>query len=190
MRRLLVFLMAIVVLAIVNFEIYQKEQLLAEGTTVLLELAPVDPRSLMQGDYMILRYKIASLPELRAVKKDGYLVIEPDDKQVAHFKRIYNEGSPLQANEILLRFRKRGHNIQLGAESFFFQEGHAKYYNNARYGELRVAPSGESVLVGLRDDELRSLAPPVDDEPRTEEPPVDELGTEEPPVDENNDSQK
>ena len=163
MRRLLVFITAIVVLAVINFEIYHKEQLLAEGTTILLELAPVDPRSLMQGDYMILRYQIASLPDSIKAKKDGYLVIELDEKQVAHFKRIYNEGSPLQANEIRLRFRKRGGDIRLGAESFFFQEGYAKYYNNARYGELRVAPSGESVLVGLRDDELRPLVPPVDE---------------------------
>ncbi|MFX7329222.1 GDYXXLXY domain-containing protein, partial [Acinetobacter baumannii] len=34
----------------------QKEMLLKEGQLVLLPLAPVDPRSLMQGDYMALRY--------------------------------------------------------------------------------------------------------------------------------------
>jgi uncharacterized membrane-anchored protein len=161
MRRLVVFMMAIIILAIVNFEIYRKEQLLAEGTMVLLELAPVDPRSLMQGDYMRLRYQI-DLPKSSQVQKDGYLVIEPDDKQVAHFKRIYQEGASLQTNEILLRFRQRGGEIRLGAESFFFQEGHAKYYNNARYSELRVAPSGESVLVGLRDAERNPL-PTIDE---------------------------
>ncbi len=157
MRRLLVFAVAVIVLAIVNFQIYQKEQLLAEGTTVLLELAPVDPRSLMQGDYMILDYKIARL--FGVAKKDGYLVIERDTNQVAQFKRMYDDKTPLQANELLLRFRKRGHRIRLGAESFFFQEGHAKYYNNARYGELRIAPSGDSVLVGLRDVEFKVLGP-------------------------------
>lgn len=160
MRRLLVFIIAIVVLAVVNFEIYQKEQLLAEGMTVFLELGPRDPRSIMQGDYMILRYQIAMLPELRKVKKDGYLVIERDEKQVAHFSRIHEEGTPLETNELLLHFRKRQREIRLGAESFFFQEGHAKYYNNARYGELRVALSGESILVGLRDTELKVLEPP------------------------------
>jgi uncharacterized membrane-anchored protein len=162
MRRLFVFTIAIVVLGVVNVEIYIKEQLLAEGTTVLLELAPVDPRSLIQGDYMILRYKITRLPELGEAEKDGYLVIERDETQVAHLKRIYENGTPLQANELLLRFRKRGSEIRLGAESFFFQEGHAKYYNDARYGDLRVAPSGESVLVGLRDAQRNILGPPVD----------------------------
>ncbi len=162
LRRLLVFVMAVVVLAVVNFEIYKKEQLLAEGMTVFLELIPRDPRSIMQGDYMVLRYNIARNPDLEKVKKDGYIVIKLDEKQVAHFSMISEEGILPDANETLLRFRKRGGGIRLGAESFFFQEGHAKYYNNARYGELRMTPSGESVLVGLRDEALNPLGPPVD----------------------------
>ncbi len=159
-RRLLVLGMALIVLALVNFEIYKKEQLLVEGTSILLDLAPVDPRSLIQGDYMILRYRIAELPALRKVARDGYLVLETNTRQVASFKRIYVADSPLLENEILLRFRKRGRGIRLGAESYFFQEGHAKYYVRAKYGELRVATNGESILVGLRDAEFRHLEPP------------------------------
>ncbi|MDM8562521.1 GDYXXLXY domain-containing protein [Candidatus Marithioploca araucensis] len=162
LRRLLVFVMAVVVLVVVNFEIYKKEQLLAEGITVFLELMPRDPRSIMQGDYMVLRYNIARNPDLEKVEKDGYIVIKRDEKQVAHFLMIYEGRIPLRANETLLRFRKRGGSIRLGAESFLFQEGHAKYYENARYGELRVTPSGESVLVGLRDEAFNLLGPPVD----------------------------
>jgi len=157
MRSLFVFIIAVVVLAYVNFEIYQKEQLLTEGTTIFLELAPVDPRSLIQGDYMVLRYKIARLEALYEAKQDGYLVIERNEDQIAQFKRIYDENTALEAGSLLLRFRKRGSEIRLGAESFFFQEGHAKDYENARYGELKVTPSGESVLVGLRDAELKPL---------------------------------
>jgi uncharacterized membrane-anchored protein len=160
MRHLLVFIIALVVLATVNFEIYKKEELLTKGTTILLELAPVDPRSLIQGDYMVLRYKIARLQALYEAKNEGYLVIERDANQIAQFKGIYDNKSPLESGMLLLRFRTRGSEIRLGAESFFFQEGHAKYYENARYGELKVAPSGESVLVGLRDAELKPLGPP------------------------------
>ncbi len=161
MRRLVVLIAAVLVLAIVNFKIYQKEQLLVEGTTVLLKLAPRDPRSLIQGDYMVLRYQIALWPQLKSIEaKQGYLVIELDDNQVAKFKRVYDENNPLGENELLLQFRKRGYQIRIGAESFFFQEGQAKYYTNARYGELRVAPSGESVLVGLRNAEFQQLGPP------------------------------
>lgn len=55
--------------------------------------------------------------------------------------------------------RRRGSDSRLGAESFFFQEGNAKYYTGAKYGELRVAENGDSVLSGLRGKELEKLGP-------------------------------
>ncbi len=41
-----------------NFLIYKKENILKSGKTVLLKLAPRDPRSLIQGDFMSLRYDL------------------------------------------------------------------------------------------------------------------------------------
>ena len=158
MRQLTIFITVIVILVAINFQIYQKEQLLTEGSTILLELAPVDPRSLMQGDYMILRYKVAGLAEATGVKKDGFLVMELDENKVAKFVRIYDDDD-LQPAEFLLQFRKRGRGINLGAESFFFQEGHARFYNNARYGELKVTEDGDSVLIGLRDQQFKLIQP-------------------------------
>ncbi len=158
MRRLIILVMAVVILAAVNFEIYKKEQLLAKGSTILLELAPVDPRSLIQGDYMILRYKIASLAEVATAEKDGFLVLALDDNQVARFLRIY-DGEDLQPIEFLIQFRKRGRGINLGAESFLFQEGQAHVYSKARYGELKVIKTGKSVLIGLRDENFEPLKP-------------------------------
>lgn len=49
----------LLVLLAVNLMVLNKESSLAQGRTVFLELAPVDPRSLMQGDYMVLRYALA-----------------------------------------------------------------------------------------------------------------------------------
>ncbi|MBE9562525.1 MAG: GDYXXLXY domain-containing protein [Proteobacteria bacterium] len=161
MRRAIVFLAAILILIAINFEVYKKEQLLVEGSTILLELAPVDPRSLMQGDYMILRYKIAGLAEVSGTKEDGFLVLALDENQVAHFIKIY-QGGNLQPVEFLLQFRKRSHGINLGSESFFFQEGHAHFYNQAKYGELKITKDGDSVLVGLRDGDFKPLLPDAD----------------------------
>lgn len=42
-----------------------KEYTLNAGTIVVLQTVPVDPRSLLQGDYVALRYKISSLPPHR-----------------------------------------------------------------------------------------------------------------------------
>jgi uncharacterized membrane-anchored protein len=121
----------------------------------------VDPRSLIQGDYMALRYDLPAVitDQVRAVKNDGHLVVELDPNEVASFKHVYKAGTPLATGERLLRYRSRGERVRLGAEAFFFQEGQASLYAHARYGELRVTDSGNAVLVGLRDGDMKPLGP-------------------------------
>ncbi|WP_426754151.1 GDYXXLXY domain-containing protein [Myxococcus sp. Y35] len=139
--------------------VIQKERILRSGKVVLLELAPVDPRSLMQGDYMVLDYAIsqARRGELASIPADGRLVLKLDPNGVGTFARLDTSGTPLAPDEAKLRYRVRAGRFRLGAESFFFQEGHASRYEDARYGELRVAEDGTSVLVGLRDAQRQPM---------------------------------
>lgn len=102
---------------------------------------------------MQLAYALeSSLPGDSLESGDGRIVIRLDGRGVASFVRVH-------AGERLLRYRWRGR-LRLGAESFFFQEGLADLYARARYGELKVAPDGGSVLVGLRDEALQRIEPP------------------------------
>lgn len=41
-----------------QWQVQSYERVLANGQSVLLRLSPVDPRSLMQGDYMIINYEV------------------------------------------------------------------------------------------------------------------------------------
>jgi uncharacterized membrane-anchored protein len=156
MRKLVVVLTGAAVLAVVNYSIYEKEQLLANGRTIFLELAPVDPRSMMQGDYIALRFRIqteiATKPDLR----DGYVVAGVDDRRVATFRRMDN-GAPLGADELKLFYRVRTKQAKFGTNAYFFQEGDAGKFSGARYGEARVAKDGQMLLVGLRDEKLAHL---------------------------------
>ena len=159
MRKLIAVLAGIAVLAIVNVTIYQREQLLTQGRVVLLELAPADPRSLMQGDYMALRFKIAADVTQRdggERLRDGRLVAAMDEHGVGTFKRIAN-GVPPAPNEVLLRYRIRNDRLKFATNAFFFQEGHAKEYAPARYGEFRVAANGDMILVAMRGTDFRKL---------------------------------
>jgi uncharacterized membrane-anchored protein len=72
----------------------------------------------------------------------------------------------LGLDERLLVYRRssRGE-VRLGAESFFFQEGHADRYANAKYGELKVTNSGETVLVALCDEQRQRLGTALPDAP-------------------------
>lgn len=160
MRNALLWITTLLVLAVVNLQIVQKEFLLKQGITMLLRLAPVDPRSLIQGDYMALRYDLSEFLWEDSLPRDGQVVVHLDEQQVATILRVYTPDEPLVEGEHLLRYRWREGSIQLGSKAFFFQEGHADSYAHARYGELRVNDSGESVLVGLRDNDLHLLGPP------------------------------
>lgn len=156
MKKILTWATLILVLVSINFLIYQKEQTLKNGQTILLKLAPVDPRSLMQGDYMVLRYAMTrSISNQMLPNNDGKIVVTLDKNNVATFKR-FDKGGSLSSNEHLLAFKNRD-GLRLGAESFFFQEGDAKIYEVAQYGELKVDIFGKSVLVGLRGEDFQPL---------------------------------
>jgi uncharacterized membrane-anchored protein len=146
-------------LLVPNALIAHKEGLLARGQPVLLELAPVDPRSLIEGDYMRLNYRVTQAAgfDPEGWPRDGHLVIRLDENGVGEFVRRHDPAFPLGSGEFLLRYRIRERHVRLGAEAFFFHEGLASRYSGAKYGELRVTSSGESVLVGLRDGDRRPI---------------------------------
>lgn len=158
-RLTILWLVAVVGLLFVNYSIYGREELISNGQPILLELAPVDPRSLIQGDYMDLRYKIAAdLENQESLPIRGKLVINVAGNGVAAFVRI-DDSTPLGPNERLLNYYKHEWQIDLGAPSFFFEEGTDDAYVDAKYGEMRVDEGGTSVLIGLRDEKLQPLGP-------------------------------
>ena len=155
MKNIIFFCATILALVAVPFLIISKESTLAEGRTMLLRLAPRDPRSLMQGDYMVLRYAMANAISSKELESKGCLVVALDTNNVASFVRVH-KGEKLQDGEHLLAYRNRG-GLRLGAESFMFQEGNAEIYTRAWYGELKVDKEGSSVLVGLCWDNFQPM---------------------------------
>ena len=158
MRKAVVVAATLVILGIVNWTIASREAMLATGRVVLLELAPVDPRSLMQGDYMALNYRMANdaFGRTRGARPaDGYLVVEPDADGVATFRR-FDDGTPLAQGELRLRYRWR-ESPRFATNAYFFEEGTALRYARARYGEFRVSDGGDMILTGLRDADRRPL---------------------------------
>lgn len=138
---------------------WRMERLLDAGEPLFLELAPVDPRSLVQGDYMALRYAIENEAAAGAAgePRDGHLVVRQDAAGVARFVRL--DGGPLAAGERRLRFRRRGGRLRVGPDAFFFQEGHAALYEHARFGRLVADAEGNVLLVGLADADRVPLGP-------------------------------
>lgn len=159
----------VIVLSLVNWSIFNKQQHLNNGKVVYLQLAPLDPRSLMQGDYMALRFQLAAevsraLPKTKTVKhrpqiidaSDGHVVVALDNKKVASFKAIY-KNQPLAENEMLLQYRVRNGQVKFATNAFFFQEGRANALQPARFGQFRVNNKGELLLAAMYNSEMEKL---------------------------------
>ncbi|MGN0021634.1 MAG: GDYXXLXY domain-containing protein [Sphingobacterium hotanense] len=148
----------LLLLAYFNYSIAQKEDNLKEGKLVLLELAPVDPRSLMQGDYMMLNYKLNSNVQPDSIPRRGYAVLKLDNHQVGELQRFQAEKTPLAPGEVLIHYTNpSGWRVNIGAESFFFQEGTGERFEKAKYGALKVDDNGNSLLIGLYDEDKREI---------------------------------
>ena len=148
----------IILLGLFNNSIIKKETLLSDGKLILLELAPVDPRSLMQGDYMRLRYAISENIKYDSISKRGFCVVKMGESGIAKKVRIQDDRTPINEKEYLIEYTSKGwRGINIGAESFFFQEGEAEKYENAKYGGIKVDNQGNSLLIGLYDENRKKI---------------------------------
>jgi len=160
MRKWLIVLGAFLILSVVNFSIWQNEQLIKNGETVLLELAPVDPRSLMQGDYMALRFAMADAIRGKLHNKNesltGQAIVQLDAQRRASLVGLDTQ-QPLEDNQLRLQFRLRNGQIKFATNAFFFEEGTANLYESAQYGLFRVSTEGQLMLTHLLDAQLQTL---------------------------------
>ena len=118
-----------------------QEHALATGKVILLETRPVDPRDMLSGDYLMLRYKISDVPTnlfSPPVKKDLlygtkiFVALAPGTNRCYEVvKASTNEFTP-SANEVLLKGKSAWErwnsptnsvHVEYGIERFYVAEG-------------------------------------------------------------------
>ena len=96
MRRIFILVVLVLFLGGYTFAAHRMETVRAEGKTILLALAPVDPRAPLMGDYMALRYVVnndirkalaAQKNALKASEKDGQKDSQKDGQKAAQKER-------------------------------------------------------------------------------------------------------
>jgi len=164
MRTLLIWIGAAFVFFSFYHMVAKQDAELRNAQTVYLALAPVDPRSMMQGDYMSLSYAIIDQLNKDAFDSSkpqpppsGTLVIRLDNRNVASFVRYYTAGN-LAPGEHLLKFHRIGGLVSIDAESFFIPEGTGDAFSHATYGELKLLSNGTPMIVALCDKDLHRIA--------------------------------
>ena len=146
-------------LVVANVGIVQKERLIAQGEPLFVPLAPADPRSLMQGDYMRLNFSVptdAAPPRASWGAQRPVVVLRRDAQGVAAFVRP-DDGQSLAADERRVELSPKDGRWMLVTDAWYFREGEADRWQRARFGEFRVTPDGRALLVGLRGEGLAPL---------------------------------
>jgi uncharacterized membrane-anchored protein len=166
----LIAISALAALGAANYDVMKKEQVITGGQKIYISLAPRDPRSLMQGDYMALNFGFAREIEDALIPIEGnfrrrrapgqrsaQVVAKLDARGVATVLRVAQAQEPLANGEILLPLQYKKNNWVLVTDAFYFPEGMGEPFSKARFGEFRALADGRALLVGLADEQLAPI---------------------------------
>jgi uncharacterized membrane-anchored protein/uncharacterized membrane protein len=143
----------------IGYQVYSNETLLQNGETVKLELRPVDPRSLLQGDYVELNYTISQLEDI-SVESNGpiTIVLRKNAEGVHEYAGIYrfdgdwNTSYTRSNGDILLNGKVtsswgNGTQVTYGIENFFIPEGTGlNIEGKIKYAIVKVSDKGDAIL--------------------------------------------
>ena len=161
-QMVLIALGAVLAFALVNWDVRGKEQVIAHGQRILVPLVPVDPRSLMQGDYMDLRFALPAEVQEGLEKISApvaYVKATVDAQGVATVKALADAAKTPSAGEVILPLKQLKGRWVLVTDAYFFPEGQGDHFTQGRFGDLRVLPDGRALLVGLADGQGQEIKP-------------------------------
>lgn len=160
--------------AALGYMVVDRAQLLQNGREIVLDVKPVDPRSLFRGDYVILNFGDLSRlkGDLLRGLPDGtasfYVTIRKEADQWAAIAADAQYPSQLREGDVVLKaYVKSRHASQLssmssvrvdyGIESYFVPEGEGKRLEKLiGVGEMRVIVAvGSDGRVGIKGIEAK-----------------------------------
>ncbi|QNK66659.1 GDYXXLXY domain-containing protein [Variovorax sp. PAMC26660] len=154
-------LAGVATLLVANVAIFDKENTIRNGRPVFVRLAPVDPRSLMQGDYMRLNFALPDRWSLSERPDGGHrptVLVRPDPAlPSAYTLHLPSADEPRQDGDLEVPLSAKDGNWVFVTDAWFFKEGDAERFTHARYGEFRILPNGSALLVGMADEQLQPI---------------------------------
>ncbi|WP_343071678.1 GDYXXLXY domain-containing protein [Brevibacillus choshinensis] len=158
-KRLALLTIIVLQFALLGYQIWGSETILSQGRSIKLELAPVDPRSLLQGDYVQLRYTISTLDNEKIPDPDGKVrvVLRPEQNGLYEYSGYYeqdgvwNKAYQAQPDDVILNGHAIGSDrVEYGIESYFVPEGTGREVERkAKFAQVRVGKKGDALLEAL-----------------------------------------
>jgi uncharacterized membrane-anchored protein len=148
----------------IGYQVYSNETLLQNGETVILELQPVDPRSLLQGDYVELNYSISQLEDTSIDDNGPVTIVLRKNTQGVHeytgvykFNGKWNASYKKKQGDVLLNGKvtsswDNSAQVTYGIEHFFIPEGTGlDVEGKVKTAVVKVSDKGDGILVRLQD---------------------------------------
>jgi len=164
-NKYLALVTTVMVLIAINININAKEDLIENGEVLLFKLAPVDPRSIMQGDYMRLRFELEGKivagmglwnQQNTIIKNYGKVIVKKAANNIVSYIGIYKD-QEIKDNQRLISFKIYSKKVTFTTNAFYFQEGQVSHFRKAEYGEFKISEDGEMLLVHMVDKDLKVL---------------------------------
>lgn len=140
--------------------ISRNELHLKNSQSIFVKLQPVDPRSLIQGDYMVLNYDL--FWDEKSLNQDDQIHNQSKVKAFALLdaqKRLIKTSLSSKTG-IPLQLKNPNNQVQQlypASNSFLFAEGLAKCYEQAQYAEFKLDKNGKMILASLKGEHLEDL---------------------------------
>ena len=136
------------------------------GKEIRLETAPVDPRDLFYGDYVILNYEISELPEemWRGGEFPGYddtvyVLLRPSSSDALVYEAVglYSDRPQTAGDEVVLKARVKNNwdriiRLSYGLERYYVPEGTGRALEEQQdkmQVVVKIAPWGQAKLSKL-----------------------------------------
>ncbi len=152
----LVAVQAFVVIGLSAYHGYHR----ASGISILLETVPVDPRDMLRGDYVILRYKISTLrsnlfaaPLPSGNEAEGrtvYVTLENHDRFHEAVSASFDPPGP-EPGQVVISGTVRNSwtenelRVEYGLERYYVAEGTGNPIGKIT-AEVSVSPSGRGII--------------------------------------------
>ncbi len=107
---------------------------------VMVRCLPVDPRDLLRGDYIILRYEISRLSAIESNAPDGPVFVSLREEGGFWVIAAVEKSAPSD-DRVYLRAERRGQDLVYGLERFYVPEGKGNPPGPITV-ELAVRPDG------------------------------------------------
>ncbi|QST00770.1 GDYXXLXY domain-containing protein [Pontibacillus sp. ALD_SL1] len=132
------------------------------GDTIELKTAPVDPRDLFYGDYVVVNYEISTISEQKWIGDEPqynekvYVKLRKDG-DVYRAQAVSHQALRTENGEVLITGQYKGGNggelrIRYGIERFYVEENTGEAFEgneSERIAKVAVAPWGQKKIVSL-----------------------------------------